>query len=223
VRQIIDGTAYDTETAELIKQVWWDDMEQETDILYRTRQGAFFFYGRYLETWKDPDDRERECWAMKERNVPCDDERARKWLEKYANELVEQYFGEMPEGGSAERRFTLRMPNNLARRVETKAGEMPLARFINRCLERCVAEERDVHAMALPEVPEKIMKRSHQRSGVVADGTPLSSGARQATVAFTPATFHKLKLAADKKGMSLSEMVRQCVDIALSGQPTAPA
>ena len=75
---------------------------------------------------------------------------------------------------------------------------------------------KSVKQMALPDVAEKIMARSYQRSGVVGSGTLLSSGAKQATVTFTPPTFHKLKLAADKNGVSLSEMVRQCVDIALN-------
>jgi hypothetical protein len=75
---------------------------------------------------------------------------------------------------------------------------------------------RSVRQMALPEISEKIMERSYQRSGVVAGGTLLSSGAKQATVAFTPPTFRKLKLAADQNGVSLSEMVRQCVDMALN-------
>jgi predicted HicB family RNase H-like nuclease len=133
MRRIIEGTAYDTETAELVKRVWWDDMEQETTILYRTRHGAFFFYQRYLTPNDD----------MKEEIDPCIDERAQKWLEKYGNELVEQYFGEMPEGGSAERRLTLRMPNNLAKRLEeiAKTKATPLNRYINRCLERCAAED----------------------------------------------------------------------------------
>ena len=71
---------------------------------------------------------------------------------------------------------------------------------------------KTVRGMALPEVSEKIMQRSYQRSGVVAGGTLLSSGAKQATVTFTPPTFHKLKLAADMNRVSLSEMVRQLVD-----------
>src|SRR5260370_31652140 len=110
------------------------------------------------------------------------------------------------------------MPNNLARRLETKAGETPLTRYINKCLERCVADERGGDAIALPEAPQKTMKRSNQRSGVVAGGTLLGSGARQATVSFTPPIFRKLELAAGKNGVSLSEMVRQCVNIALDGR-----
>jgi hypothetical protein len=38
-------------------------------------------------------------------------------------------------------------------------------------------------------------------------------------VPFPPPIFHKLKLAAEKKGVALSEMVRQCVRIALAGGP----
>jgi hypothetical protein len=72
-----------------------------------------------------------------------------------------------------------------------------------------------VDAIVLPEVSEKILPRSHQRSGAVADGTLLSSGAKQMTVVFPARTSETLKLAAEKNGASLSEMVRQCVAIAL--------
>jgi hypothetical protein len=41
-------------------------------------------------------------------------------LEKHANHLVEKYFGVI-EGGSGERRLTIRLPINLARRVEEAA------------------------------------------------------------------------------------------------------
>ena len=77
-------------------------------------------------------------------------------------------------------------------------------------------KKKSVKAMALPAVFAKIMKRSYQRSGVVAGGTLLSSGAKQATVTFTPPTFHKLKLGAADNGVSLSEYVRQLVDIGLN-------
>jgi hypothetical protein len=45
-----------------------------------------------------------------------------------------------------------------------------------------------VTAMKLPKVTKKVT-----RSGVVAGGTLLSSGAKQATVTFIPPTFHKPK------------------------------
>ena len=133
MRRIIDRTAYDTEIAEFIKQIWFAEDQAETVVLYRTRHGAFFFYQRYLD----------RAYNMNEEITPITDDNAQEWLEKYANELVEQYFGEMPEGGSAERRLTLRMPNNLAKRLEeiAKIKATPLNRYINRCLERCAAED----------------------------------------------------------------------------------
>jgi len=78
-------------------------------------------------------------------------------------------------------------------------------------------KSKSVKAMGLPDVTDKIMDRSYQRSGVVAGGTLLSSGARQVTVSFPPAMAHRLRLAAAKNGVSASEMVRQCVSTALDG------
>jgi uncharacterized protein (DUF4415 family) len=50
-----------------------------------------------------------------------------------------------------------------------------------------MSKSKSVRAMKLPRVGSKIMERSYQRSGVVAGGTLLSSGARQAeSVGFRP-------------------------------------
>ena len=133
MRRIIDGTAYDTETAELIKMVQHRGNPEEAEVLYRTRNGAFFLWAQYPTPG----------YGVAVDIFPFTDEKAQKWLEDNANELVEQYFGEMPEGGAAERRLTLRIPNNLAKRLETIAHskKMPLNRYMNRCLERCAAED----------------------------------------------------------------------------------
>jgi len=71
------------------------------------------------------------------------DQQAQKWLEDNANDLVGKYFGKMPEGGAAERRITLRMPNNLAERIEeiAKAKEVSMNRYIVQCLDRCAAQD----------------------------------------------------------------------------------
>ncbi len=79
-------------------------------------------------------------------------------------------------------------------------------------------KSKSVRAMRLPRVEAKIMERSYQRAGVVAGGTLLSSGARQATVTFKPGTFRLLELAAADNKISLSEMVRQLVDRGLRPQ-----
>jgi hypothetical protein len=74
----------------------------------------------------------------------------------------------------------------------------------------------------LPKKSEQVMKRSRQRSSTVAGGTLLSSDAKQATLSFPEHMFNKLNLAAVEKGVSLSEMVRQCVRSALGGPEVAP-
>jgi hypothetical protein len=86
VRRIVDGIAYDTETATRIvgdnhqwSEAWWG--------LYRTNKGAFF------KIVVDHDgDTFVEFKAMT-------DAEARSVLEKDANHLVEKYFGPMPEPG----------------------------------------------------------------------------------------------------------------------------
>ena len=135
MRRIIDGTAYDTETAALIKNVQGhpDVAPEQSITLYQTRNGAFFLWARYLTPG----------YNVAVEIVPLADDKAQQWLEDHANELVEQYFGSMPEGGAAERRITLRVPNNLAIRLDliAKSREIPLNRYINKCLERCAADD----------------------------------------------------------------------------------
>lgn len=48
------------------------------------------------------------------------------------------------------------------------------------------AAKKPVKAMVLPDVADKVMKRSYRRSGVVAGGALPPSGAGQATVTLTP-------------------------------------
>jgi hypothetical protein len=133
MRRIIAGTAYDTETAELIKTVHGhpEAAPEEVATLYRTRNGAFFLWAQYLTPG----------YNVAVGIFPYTDEKAQEWLENNANDLVEKYFGEMPEGGAAERRLTLRMPNNLAERLEglATAEDVSLNRYIVRSLERTAA------------------------------------------------------------------------------------
>jgi hypothetical protein len=85
VRRIIDGIAYDTDTATQLtggdnaewSNAWWG--------LYRTNNGTFF---------KIVVDHDGETF-LEFKTVT--DAEARSTLEKHANHLVEQYFGPMPE------------------------------------------------------------------------------------------------------------------------------
>jgi predicted HicB family RNase H-like nuclease len=118
MRRIIDGTAYDTETAELVaERVGYEYAPK----LYRTRNGAFFLWCQYVTP----------SLSVAVEIVPYDAEKARKWLEDNA-------FGEMLEGRAAERRMTLRIPSHLAERVDerARAQKLTVTRYIIRCLEK---------------------------------------------------------------------------------------
>src|ERR1700719_2456956 len=108
MKRIIDGQAYNTETATEIlfdgpddglSNAWWG--------LYQTRGGAFF------KVAVNHDGEEVLSFG------PVRDEDAANLVAKYKPALMDKYFGGMfPEGGSAERRLTVRLPINLAKRVE---------------------------------------------------------------------------------------------------------
>jgi hypothetical protein len=138
-KRIIDGKTYNTETATQV--VGWgggDGPYEHGKYLYQTRFGAFFVYS-YLDG-ADEDDFEKI--------EPLTADEARAWLEKNASydpELIEKLFGEMPEAGSGESKFTLRMPESLRDRLaeRAKANNQSLNAWIIRCLESCAAEPAD--------------------------------------------------------------------------------
>lgn len=132
MKRIIDGKTYNIDTATCVfldgpddgfSSAWWG--------LYQTRHGAFF------KVVVNHDGEEVLEFG------PVTDAEAQALLEKHANHLVEQYFGEMPEGGSAERRLTIRIPGNLADRLESVAKNqgVSLNTYAMRCFERCVRDD----------------------------------------------------------------------------------
>jgi hypothetical protein len=127
-KRIIDGKSYNTDTAILVAEgdnewsdAWWR--------LYQTRHGAFFLDGT--------DHHGGDAFR------PLTDAEAQALLERRANHLVERYFGPMPEAGAAERRLTIRLPGNLADRIEVtaKAKNLSLNSYAMRCFEQCVAAD----------------------------------------------------------------------------------
>jgi hypothetical protein len=134
-KRIIEGKTYNTETATQL--AGWSDMEGPSEVgkcLFQTRFGAFFLYS-YRDGGFDDDFDEIE---------PLSPEEARAWLEKYESsrpELIEQVFGQMPEAGSGEVKYTLRMPESLRDRLAAlaKANDQSLNAWIIRCLETCAA------------------------------------------------------------------------------------
>jgi hypothetical protein len=151
-KRIIDGKTYNTETATRIES--WEDFHgphEHGEVLYQTRFGAFFLLsydeGGYEESF--------------ERITPFTPEQAREWLEKYRSlrvDLIASLFGEMPEAGSGEIKYTLRLPESLRDRlaIRAKSNAQSLNAWIVRCLESCAAEalsdsessdERDIPPM----------------------------------------------------------------------------
>jgi predicted HicB family RNase H-like nuclease len=157
MRKIFGGTAYDTDTGELIVEVGTIE-DYELARLYRTRNGHFFIWWRYLTPNYE------NVFDLR----PLDDDKARKWMEDNANHLVEKYFGEMQEGGAAERRFTLRLPNNLAKRLDRLAEgqKLSLTRYITRCLERCASTDgQPVNVVRLTKLGAISNQNKHYEPG----------------------------------------------------------
>ena len=76
------------------------------------------------------------------------------------------------------------------------------------------AAKKSVKAIALLDVADKNMKRSYQRSGVVASGALLPSGTRQATAPVTPAVAERSPAAGAKGSVNLriERGTRQLID-----------
>lgn len=142
-KRIIDGKTYNTETATQV--AGWggaDGPYERGNYLYQTRFGAFFAY-TYLDGADEQDYETIE---------PLTPEQAREWLEKHQSfdpDLIERLFGQMPEAGSGEIKYTLRMPESLRDRLadRAKANDQSLNAWIVRCLEGCAATD--------PEKPPK--------------------------------------------------------------------
>lgn len=130
MKRIIDGRTYNIDTATRLAGgdnepnsfAWWG--------LYRTRYDAFF---------KVVVDHDGETMQF---TPPTDDETV-ELLQEHAPHHVEECFGSFPEAGAAERRLTIKVPRNLAARVEAaaKANGLSLNSYAMRCFERCANED----------------------------------------------------------------------------------
>lgn len=134
-KRIIDGKTYNTETA--TRLAGWDETSDGYPVtygqhLYQNRFGAFFLY-----TYQDdgPDGPEQDL-------TPYTPDDVRLWLEKYRShdvDLFESLFGKLPEAGTGESKFTLRLPDSLRERLAARAKDngQSLNAWIIKCLERC--------------------------------------------------------------------------------------
>lgn len=132
-KRIIDGKTYNTETATHLEG--WDEDHgpyESGEHLYQNRFGAFFRF-HYVSGAAEDDYEAIE---------PLTPEAAREWLEKkrpFRTDLIERLFGAMPEAGSGEVKYTLRMPESLRDRLAelAKANGQSLNAWVVRCLEGC--------------------------------------------------------------------------------------
>ena len=131
MKRIIKGVTYNTETATCVAEgepadpsdlAWW--------AMYQTRHGALFM----VTVDHDGEDM---------RISPYEDDAAQAFLEKHANHALEAAFGPFPEAGAAERRLTIRIPTNLALRMEAiaRTKELSLNSYAMRCFEQCTAAD----------------------------------------------------------------------------------
>lgn len=142
-KRIIDGKTYNTETATQVAG-WNDENDAPWDsgqFLYQTRHGAFFLYC-YLDGAEQQDFDNIE---------PYTPEQAQQWLEQNRSwnpELIERLFGAMPEAGSGEIKYTLRLPESLRDRLalRAKANQRSLNAWIVRCLEACASSKASFDA-----------------------------------------------------------------------------
>jgi predicted HicB family RNase H-like nuclease len=140
IKRIIGGKTYNTETATRIARYGTEPpTEPGTKLasLYQNRHGAYFIHEDGFELEDEIGE-----WVQIERVIPLSSAEAQAWLEKYVGwnpELIEAHFGEMPEAGTGEVKFTLRMPESLKRRLDVLATRrrQSLNAWIVRCIENC--------------------------------------------------------------------------------------
>lgn len=143
MKRIIDGKTYNTETATQVGPDYYFRPEDpvEFERLYQNRHGAYFLH-RCSEEWVEP----VGSFLKLDHIEPLTPAEAQGWMEEHLAgipELVEAHFGEMPEAGQGESRFTLRLPDVLKHRIDAlaKSSGQSTNAWVTRCLERCAAAQ----------------------------------------------------------------------------------
>jgi len=147
VKRVIGGKAFNTATAELIHRTrgnteviydlggeYYDD-EQE---LYRTRHGAYFILQRDKLVHVGGD----IGHDFEDQITPCSHDEAKKWLETYCNEMVDDFFN-IPEAGSSETFISLRTTETLAKdaRILAKIKNSSLNTLINLLIKEAINKD----------------------------------------------------------------------------------
>lgn len=131
IKQVIDGKAYNTETASFIHEyIEADEDEAEprhpfnmaqypyAEQMFRTRFGKFFLILRN-EPYRNPANDDVD---LRDRAIPLEPEQAIKWMEKYCNAKIAEYV-DVPEAGEPSTTLTLRLDKVLKIRLNAAAIE----------------------------------------------------------------------------------------------------
>jgi hypothetical protein len=163
MKQIIDGKAYNTETASRIGSVqhpgWPYTLEQNirtvqmtagpppckdaaTSTLYQTRGGAYFLVREERKDFSAQVDNFGQSKAVFPGLYPLTRKEALTWAEQHFDTgKLEAMFGEFPEAGMKSGTMLLRLPETLRRRMQAAAEEetQSLSAWGMRCMERCIS------------------------------------------------------------------------------------
>lgn len=152
MKRIIDGVAYNTETATRIAVAQVHEPEsgmrpEETKdyILYQTRGGAFFIRIHTETTRKNLRTEEWDA-VIREEFEPMTREQAEKWILEGEVELLNDVFGEPPEAAAEatpSATIYLRVPLALKAQIEAaaKEDELSVNSWAMRCVERCTRSD----------------------------------------------------------------------------------
>jgi hypothetical protein len=130
MRRIINGKTYDTNTAEevcaLECRYYPGDFQHHETSLYRTPRGGWFLSGHGGPSSMWSRSVGQNSWSGGEGIQPLSRDEALAVLEGQGEtDLIERYFGEMPEAGDGEEErdgFALRLPKWLKDRAQELAA-----------------------------------------------------------------------------------------------------
>jgi hypothetical protein len=142
MKRIIDGKAYNTDSATIMAMGTWKDDSQgiviETTV-YKNRAGSYFAVEDHEQTYRDRDG-EAQTRTWSEWKVLEDEPAAEKFCQN--NQVtIYQGFDAVPEAGDMSETETIyvRVPRVLKLAVEAKAKteNVSINTFAMRCLESC--------------------------------------------------------------------------------------
>jgi len=186
MQRIIDGVAYNTETAAKVASLEFDASSaggtRGAEVLYQTRGGAFFRHVQEVVAYQN---RGGE-WQERESNQfeAMTRDEAHAWVMKQNDvELLSDVFGEPPEASArdavaAEATIYARVPLSLKNQVETlaRADGLSVNSFVIRCLESCAASRR----MAAEPPPNALSNIISGQSSAIASNPLLTTVSGQA-------------------------------------------